>query len=251
MTAVLTEQLQAEIEKQATTIYFRYCSHGGSVQLDAEDLKSIGIVGALEAAERFDSSKGNWTVFAKRRAWGAMLDKVRKMALVSMGQDGYEKIKQLRTATQELVQQDIEPTAEALAGQLGWALKDVTKWSSLRPVLVPVADCDSYSDDEDEAPGMVLVSREIGPEQASMRVEAKEIVEACLDRLPSSELRLILVSRILHGVKLADLAASFDCAMQSILNKQKKAAEWMRQCIKGKGWPEEGWNHLFSREGES
>lgn len=249
--AVMTQKLQSEIEKQAHTIYYRYCSQGGGVQMDAEDLKSVGIIGALEAAERFDSTKGRWSVFARQRARGAMLDKVRKMALVSMGQDGYEKIKLLRTARQELSQRGLIPTNEALAEQLNWSLKDVAKWLALRPVLVPTAHCDSYADDDDNTPGMVLRSQDIGPEIASMRVEAKEIVEGCLDRLPSPELRMILLSRIVHGVKLKDLATSFDCAMQSILNKQKKAAEWMRQCIKSKGWPDKGWGKLFAQEGDS
>ena len=249
--AVLTEQLQAEIEKQASTIFYRYCSRGGSVQLDEEDLKSIGIVGALEVAERFDPEKGNWPAFAKRRAWGAMLDKVRKMALVSMGQDGYEKVKLLESARHELMVNNHQPTCQVLAEHLGWSVDDVDKWSALRPVLVPVAEGDAFEDDENSVSGMVLLSREIGPEKANLRLEARQMVDDCIDRLPSSELRLILVGRILHGVKLKELAESFDCAIQTILNKQKKAVAWMRQCIKAKGWPDEGWDNLFAGEGDS
>ena len=248
--AVLTETLQIEIANIAGTVYARYCSRGGSVQLDKEDLTSIGIIGALEAADRFDPIKGNWMVFARMRARGAMLDKVRKMALVSMGQDGYEKVKQLEQARRELLQKDIEPTNKLLAEQLGWSLADVQKWLAQRPILVPATDGDAFADDEETIPGTVLMSADIGPEEASLRLEVKKIVEDCLDRLPSADLRMILVSRILHGIKLKELAASFDCAMQSVLNKQKKATDWMRQCIKAKGWPEEGWGTLFSREGD-
>ncbi|MCF6178235.1 MAG: sigma-70 family RNA polymerase sigma factor [Geopsychrobacter sp.] len=247
LSQLITAQDYSEIEKISRAVFYRYCSRSHDVQLELDDLKHYGVIGLLEARKKFDSSKGVWLPFMKLRVRGAMLDEIRKSAPV--GQMDYQKIKQLEEARQELKKAGVAPSDQLLSQRLGWSLSEVTSWRRQLPVLVPALDSEHFDDDE-MSTGIVLTSGEIGPEETTLRHEMWRVVDECLSLLPSPDLRIILKSRTLHGTKLKALAASFACTMENIRVKQKKAASWMRDCILGKGWPEQGWQDALDSEGE-
>jgi RNA polymerase sigma factor (sigma-70 family) len=47
--------------------------------IDIDDLWHEGILGAIQAAERYDPQKGPFWKFARHRIWGAMIDYARKL----------------------------------------------------------------------------------------------------------------------------------------------------------------------------
>lgn len=247
LSQLITAQDYAEVEKISRAVFYRYCRSSHDVQLEMDDLKHYGVIGLLEARKKFDSAKGGWLSFMKLRVRGAMLDEIRKSAPV--GQEDYRKVKLLAGARQELKKEGIELTDQRLAAQLGWPLVEVTSWRRQLPVLVPALDSEHFDDDEMSA-GVVLTAGDIGPEETTLRHEMWKIVDECLNSLPSPDLRIILKSRTLYEVKLKELAASFACTMESIRLKQKKAANWMRDCIIGKGWLAQGWQEALDSEGE-
>jgi len=244
---LITGQEYAEIEKISKVVYFRYCSRSHDVQLEQDDLMHHGVIGLLEARKKFDSSKGSWLPYMKLRARGAMLDEIRKQAPV--GQEDYQKVKQLEEARYSLQKEGVDPTEIRLAETLNWSLAEVTSWRRQLPVLVPSLDTESTADDDMQL-GIVLTAGEIGPAERTLRQEMWQIINECLGSLPSPDLRIILESRTLHDLSLKELAASFSCTMENIRLKQKKAAAWVRECIHGKGWPEQGWQTILESEGE-
>jgi len=244
---LITARDYAEIDKIARAVFYRYCSRSHDVQLELDDLQHYGVIGLLEARKKFDSKKGTWLPFMKLRARGAMLDEVRRSAPV--GQEDYQKIRLLEEARQKLREEGIAPTEQSLSKRLGWSVTEVTSWRRQLPVLVPALDAENFDEDEMTS-GVVLTAGEIGPEETTLRHEMLQIIDDCLNGLPSPDLRIILTSRTLHGLKLKELAASFACTMENIRVKQKKAASWMRECISGKGWPEHGWQDVLDSEGD-
>ncbi len=54
--------------------------------IEAEDLHSVGIIGLMDAATKFDPAKGNkFSTYAEHRIKGAILDQLRSMDWVSRG----------------------------------------------------------------------------------------------------------------------------------------------------------------------
>jgi len=71
--------------------------------VDAEDLKSIGVVGLIDAANKFDPERGiKFSTYAEHRVKGAILDELRSMDWVS--RSVREKSRKLEKAYREVEQ---------------------------------------------------------------------------------------------------------------------------------------------------
>ena len=54
--------------------------------IDAEDLRSVGVIGLLDAANKFDPERGiKFSTYAEHRIKGEILDSLRSMDWVSRG----------------------------------------------------------------------------------------------------------------------------------------------------------------------
>jgi RNA polymerase sigma factor for flagellar operon FliA len=71
--------------------------------IDAADLHSVGVIGLLDAANKFDPERGNkFATYAEHRVKGAILDELRSMDWVSRGVR--EKSRKLERAYKEVEQ---------------------------------------------------------------------------------------------------------------------------------------------------
>jgi RNA polymerase sigma factor for flagellar operon FliA len=71
--------------------------------IDAADLHSVGVIGLIDAANKFDPSRGiKFSTYAEHRVKGAILDELRSMDWVSRGVR--EKSRKLERAYRELEQ---------------------------------------------------------------------------------------------------------------------------------------------------
>lgn len=94
---------------------------------DADDLIAVGIMGLLEALEKYDPTiQKNFATYAKHRIRGAMLDELRSLNWVPKSVQ--DKIKNLGRVYSLLEQVMLRtPTEEELAGALGMELDDFRK----------------------------------------------------------------------------------------------------------------------------
>ncbi len=71
--------------------------------IDADDLRSVGLIGLMDAANKFDPAKGNkFSTYAEWRIKGAILDELRSMDWVSRGTR--QKSRKLEQAYREVEQ---------------------------------------------------------------------------------------------------------------------------------------------------
>ncbi|HEY4184041.1 MAG TPA: FliA/WhiG family RNA polymerase sigma factor [Polyangia bacterium] len=93
--------------------------------VDIDDLKSAGMIGLIEAAERFDPSRNEkFEAFAEFRIRGAMLDDLRSRD--SLSRDMRRLCSELRDAAAQLANQiGRTPTEGELASHLGLAVEEV------------------------------------------------------------------------------------------------------------------------------
>ena len=123
-----------------------------------EDLISAGVVGLLEAMERYDTTRvTEFEKFAEFRVKGAILDELRRRDL--MARDARLEAKNIEKAVQELTKElSREPEEEELAERLSLTVEELrTKLEKLTPVRVvsftdlypsnaPAEDADPFDD---------------------------------------------------------------------------------------------------------
>ncbi|NLJ55822.1 MAG: FliA/WhiG family RNA polymerase sigma factor [Firmicutes bacterium] len=100
---------------------------GLPAHMEEEELAACGVIGLLEALERYRPSRGaGFKTFATWRIRGAMLDELRKNAW--MPRSIYQQLRKLQAAEQKMSHTlGREPTRQELAGELGWTPAKVEK----------------------------------------------------------------------------------------------------------------------------
>jgi RNA polymerase sigma factor for flagellar operon FliA len=149
---------------------------------DTDDLISVGVIGLLDALEKYDPvMQATFQTYARYRIRGAILDEIRNMKWTPRSIQ--EKIQALRRAHNHLEQKlSRPPTEEELADALGLELEQ------FRKILVQIGPstllslCQNCSEDDD------LILNE-------MAVEDTNAVDS-LDQLISIETKSILANAV-------------------------------------------------------
>ena len=237
---MLTPKETSLVRRTAARVHNQYCPVGVTSELSKDDFYHYGIIGLLEAKKTFDPSMGvPWLAFAAKRVWGAMLDQLRRQPAIRLPQGPYQHVKALKAAQEALVHDGRKVQAKALALKLGWSLEEVHRVSAMIPTLLSV---DTASDDEDGGSrGQVMLQfRGLNPEDEAMRRDVAELVNRCLEALPSSRDRLVIVSRVLEGLTLKEVAEILGCSLENIRQWQKRVEKMMKACMERHGWSMEG-----------
>ncbi len=95
--------------------------------MDENDLVGSGIVGLLEALERFDSSKGSsFASFVSLRIRGAMIDELRKVSWAPRSFFvGLRKVQEVGDKLSQELKRDAAP--DEIAAELKWPVSEVTR----------------------------------------------------------------------------------------------------------------------------
>ncbi len=199
-----------------------------------EDLFHYGIIGLLEARKNYSPDCGaKWETFAAYRVEGAIIDNLRKAPLIRLPQEAQTKVRELNQARFELEQQQNSVSADDLAKKLGWSVDKVEKIRTLKPTLLTAVDENSATDESNLGEETVLVEEnpESDPQANLLRREISDLLEHCLQRLPEVRDRIIVKARQLEDITLKELAASFDCSIESIRNREKIALIQLKECL--------------------
>jgi len=157
---------------------------------DADDLISAGIIGLMDAVERYDPSKGaSFKNYAKYRIRGSIMDEIRSMDWVPYSTR--EKARRIERAYAELEQNgDKVPDEEDIAKAVGMSLEqyhdalvEVNRMSLSLLDDIFYENDDTFNDPEDEN------ARD--PEQELIFTEVENTVGAAIEHLPEKE-RLVV-----------------------------------------------------------
>lgn len=238
---MITPREKTLIRRIAAEIYRDYCPAGEAGQITKEDLCHHGIIGLMESKQTYDRSRGvPWLKFAAFRVRGAMMDQLRMQPMIRLPQARQQKVKELKEARNELARSGLDTRPEALARWLKWSVDEVHKVSGLTPSLVPAEEDRPDSGDKAAFSGEVLRDDNDDPEALALRKEVAELIQRCLKALPSPQDRLVIVSRVVEGLKLKDLAEILGCSIENIRQWQKRVEKLMRACMERHGWSMEG-----------
>ena len=159
--------------------------------VDVADLVQDGMIGLIDAARRFDESRGiKFETFAERRVRGAMIDALRRDAWPR----GVRRVRRELEAAREKLRHQLgcEPTLSDLASHL-----DTDEVSLGRMIIrintiestSPAANADAM--DEANLPPVMTPAAPAAPDEECELHEIRDRLRAALAALPSRERKLI------------------------------------------------------------
>ena len=159
--------------------------------IDLGDLVQDGVLGLIDAAQRFDDARGiKFETFAERRVRGAMIDALRREAWPR----GVRRQRRELEAARETLRRELgqEPSLADLAAKVGSDEKRLGR-TILRISTIESTSPLSAGDhvDERSLPAALVPSEPESPDSAYERTEVKERIRAAMATLPERERRLV------------------------------------------------------------
>jgi RNA polymerase sigma factor for flagellar operon FliA len=159
--------------------------------IDLGDLVQDGVIGLIDAAHRFDDSRGiKFETFAERRIRGAMIDALRKDAWPR----GVRRVRRELEAAREKLRAQLghEPSLADLAAAVGSDEKRLGK-TIVRINTIESTSPYSSSDqvDDQQLPAVLMPAEPERPDALYERTEVRDRVRKALATLPAREQRVI------------------------------------------------------------
>jgi RNA polymerase sigma factor for flagellar operon FliA len=149
---------------------------GKGKYIEYEDLVSYGMVGLMDAFNKFDVSKGmKFSTYASIRIKGSMIDELRKNSPISKG--AMDKLTKYNQAI-EILQKKLlrEPTDFEIAKELGITIGDISQVENYINYISVVSLETLIFSDDDDMPLIGTIKDEDSP-SPEMALEEKEEVE--------------------------------------------------------------------------
>lgn len=191
------------------------------------DLISYGLIGLIEAIDRFDPNKGvPFETFAIKRIRGAVIDGLRQMGWIP--RSAYQRAKQLQETIETLEQRlGHSPSEEELADELGMTGEEYLAFvMEAAPVtilpleeLLPLAERVNEQD--------VL--------QKHHRRELSEILAHAIEQLPERE-RLVIALYFYEQLTLKEIAKVMKLTEGRVCQLKTQALMRLRAALKRAGW---------------
>jgi RNA polymerase sigma factor for flagellar operon FliA len=158
--------------------------------IDLGDLIQDGMIGLIDAAHRFDESRGiKFETFAERRVRGAMIDALRRDAWPR----GVRRMRRQLEAAREELRRELgcEPSMADLAArvgadeaQLGRTIVRINTIESTSPLA-------TLDGTEEGLPPILLPPESPPPDRVYERTETRERVRAAIGQLPPRERKVV------------------------------------------------------------
>lgn len=227
MSKPTTRQREEIVEKFLPRVKYYACKYAFALppELSIEDLVSAGIVGLLEAAERFDASQNvTLSTFADFRIRGAIIDEVRAMQWAS--KDARKRLEEVRAAYDSVEKEFGRPAAdEEAAEKLNISLDELYKILSTANTLNMVRlDSLGIGSDGEHMDILECISREDDKDildELNLK-EVKVALGSAIDQLPEKE-RLIMTLYYYEELTMKEIGKVLDVSESRVCQLHGKA----------------------------
>lgn len=225
------QQLIAEHTEQAKIIarrIFRTLPQG--VQVTEEDLIQEGFLGLMDAAEKFDPSRGIlFRTYAEDRIRGAIIDSMRNLRPVGMKKGGL--VKRLRKTMSDVEKESGREVGLAEAGIEGKNLGRLVE--TLRLSQVALIELPSEFGEEPEAHKTPDRNR-LSPEQVAMREDLHQKLATALESLPKKQ-RVVVYEYYVNEKKMDEIGKILDVNESRVSQLHTEAMENLRKALERRG----------------
>lgn len=212
----------------------RYASHVNPV-LSKEDLISAGVIGLIEAYNRYDPSKKvKFRTFAEFRIRGAILDEIRKIDIIP--RSVRDKISQFEEKIKKLYQKlGRMPKEEEIAEAMGMSLDQYYKFlENIKGInFIDIEDLKKKLPDLDEEDifNFIPDNSQNDPFETVALKELQEKLEKALDYLTQRE-RLVLALYYFEGLTMKEIAKVLNYTESRISQLHNQAILKLRSILK-------------------
>ena len=198
--------------------------------IDLSDLVQDGVIGLIDAAERFDEKRGiKFETFAERRVRGAMIDALRKDAWPR----GVRRVRRELEAAREKLRLTLghEPSLADLAAAVGSDEKRLGK-TIVRINTIESTSPLSCGDNVDEAqlPAVFVPAEPERPDYAYERGEVRNRVRTAIETLPARERRVICLYYY-EEVTMKEIGAELGVNESRVSHLHARALRRLREAI--------------------
>src|SRR5688500_16519194 len=198
--------------------------------IDISDLVQDGVIGLIDAAHRFDDSRGiKFETFAERRIRGAMIDALRKDAWPR----GVRRVRRELEAAREKLRATLghEPSLADLAKAVGSDEKRLGK-TIVRINTIestsPFSNADTV--DETQLPAVMVPAEPERPDLQYERDEVRERVRVAIATLPAREQRVIALYYY-NEVTMKDIGAELGVNESRVSQLHARAIRRLREAL--------------------
>lgn len=196
--------------------------------LEYEDLKSYGMLGLLDAIERFDVEKGiQFETYASIRIRGAIIDHVRSQDWIPKNvRRRYRAIED----AEEMLRMELgrTPTDGELAARLNMPEEHIDRtrrqWNA--HTVFSLEDMPAGAIQVEEQDELCL------PEDTALKKEMVERLAAAIDALPERE-RLVITLYFYEELNLKEIGRVLDVTESRVSQMRTRALERLRQAMNG------------------
>ncbi|MDT8446566.1 MAG: FliA/WhiG family RNA polymerase sigma factor [bacterium] len=204
--------------------------------IQRDDLIQAGMIGLLEAAEKFDASQGNlFKTYAEHRVKGAMLDDLRSKDWIPRSvRDNSAKLERAFSA---LRGNNIDhPNDKQLSEALEIAPKELPEFlNKARPIpLLSLEGLASHGTGEEEEMNPLDSLSDpdaIGADEGLLGMEMSELLQEAIEKLPEKE-KLVLALYYNEELNLKEIGAVLDLTESRVSQLRTKAIGMLRSLLK-------------------
>ncbi|MCX8031213.1 MAG: FliA/WhiG family RNA polymerase sigma factor [Thermodesulfovibrionales bacterium] len=206
-------------------------------QLTVEDLISIGIIGLLEAADRFDESEGRIHTYVKYRIKGAMLDELERHSTVSKSM--IKRIQHLNNVCKEMEKKTGElPQDEEIAEALNISINDYYEIiENAQPILIFNFEdlIPRQPNGEDISLSEIIPDKNSkNPLQLFEQKNMERYLATLIDELPEKE-KLILSLYYWDELTMKEISKVLDISEGRVCQLHNKSLIWLRSRLEEDG----------------
>lgn len=202
--------------------------------VEFDDLVSYGIIGLIDAIEKFDTTKGiKFETYATLRIKGSIIDELRKISW--MPKSAFSKLTQLNVAREKLeLTLNREPSEQELAEYLCVTIEDVRLTESYINYLSLVSLDDIFfkSDDEDiQIKNMIENENSPQPEKIIEEEEKLFVLKKALDMLSEKD-KLVLQLYYFEKLTLKEIGKVLEITESRVSQLHSRAILRLRENLK-------------------
>lgn len=198
--------------------------------IDLSDLVQDGVIGLIDAAHRFDDSRGiKFETFAERRIRGAMIDALRKDAWPR----GVRRVRRELEAAREKLRASLghEPSLADLAEEIGSDEKRLGKTIVRINTIESTSPFSSAENvDESQLPAVMVPAEPERPDLQYERDEVKSRVRNAIATLPPREQRVIALYYY-NEVTMKDIGAELGVNESRVSQLHARAIKRLREAL--------------------
>lgn len=202
--------------------------------VDTEDLISFGIIGLIDAIDRFDPSKGvKFETYASLRIKGAIIDELRKLSW--MPRTAVQKISKLNEVKENLKSSlGREPSDDEISAELDVPVEELRKTEVYINYLSVVSlDEIIFQSDDDEIFLYAAIEDEKSP-RPDVQLEDKEkhdLLKAAIDMLDEKD-KLVLSLYYYERLTLKEIGKVMDVSESRVCQIHSRAIIRLRENLK-------------------